>query len=123
VEATYADYGRCKSILSFPPAMSLKAVLPQATDFKVKGAHVVSRGVSGFRVLANRVQGSALLSYCWVLDAESGEILGLVEETWLHRLRTAATAVVAAKWLAAADSRIVSIIGAGQIANELPPAL
>src|SRR6185312_565423 len=67
--------------------------------------------------------GEETIDYCWVADSATGRLLGLVDETWLHRLRTALTGVVAAKWLARPDSRVAVIVGAGKIADELPAAL
>lgn len=125
IEAAYADYGRVGSVLSDPPAMLMRPLKPGDAAFKVKGGHVPGRGVSGFRLIADRdVDGrESTIDCCWVAETRTGRLLGLVHETWLHRLRTAMTSVVAMKWLARPDSRIATIVGAGQIANEIPAGL
>ena len=58
-----------------------------------------------------------------VFDDATGAPIGLLNETWLHRFRTALTGVVAARYLARPDSRVLALIGAGSIAAELFPAM
>lgn len=119
VRNAYEEYGRGGDVLSRPSAMQLKpAASPFA--FKLKGGFSASEGVAGFRLAGFGPAG--LVSHCIVLDAETGLPLGLVDETWLHRLRTAASSAVAARWLARPESRVLAIIGAGQIAAEIPAA-
>jgi ornithine cyclodeaminase len=50
-------------------------------------------------------------------------LLGIVEQAWLVKRRTAATGVVAAKKLANPKSRIATLIGAGQIGTEVARTL
>ncbi|KFL32937.1 hypothetical protein JP75_02055 [Devosia riboflavina] len=117
VRQAYRDYGNERLVLSQPESMSLKA---EQTSFKLKGGRSPSHGTAGFRLVAQG--GGDMLSHCIVLDAATGAPRGLVDETWLHRLRTAATAAVAAEWLAAPGAKRLSIVGAGRIADELPAA-
>ena len=125
IEQTYADYGRERRVLSVPPALLMRAHTPEQASFKVKGARLASRGVAGFRMIADKdtEAGEETIDYCWVADASSGRLIGLVDETSLHRLRTAFAGIVAAKWLARPDSRVATIVGAGKIADELPGPL
>ncbi|MGH6725432.1 MAG: hypothetical protein ACREB8_02655 [Pseudolabrys sp.] len=125
IEQAYADYGRARRVLSDPPALLLPGRTDRQAAFKVKGARLSSLGVAGFRMIADRMTdgGEETIDYCWVADAATGRLIGLVDETWLHRLRTALTGVVAAKWLARSQSSVVTIVGAGKIADELPAAL
>lgn len=125
IEQIYTDYGRERSVLSDPPALLLPAAAPGQAAFKVKGARLPTLGVAGFRMIADRETeaGEETIDYCWVADAATGRPIGLVDETSLHRLRTALTGIVAAKWLARPDSRVATIIGAGKIADELPGPL
>lgn len=124
VEATYAAYGRYRKVLSDPPAMVVTPS-PGNAVFKVKGAHLADEGITGLRIIADRRTGGgeATIDYCWVAEALTGAPIGLVSETWLHRLRTAVTGMVAARFLARPDSRVAVIIGAGPIADELPAAI
>lgn len=125
IEAVYADYGRVGTVLSDPPAMLMRPLKPGHAAFKIKGGHVPGREISGFRIIADReVDGrESTIDYCWLAETETGRLLGLVPELWLHRLRTAMTSVVAMKWLARPDSRIATIVGAGHIADEIPAGL
>jgi ornithine cyclodeaminase/alanine dehydrogenase-like protein (mu-crystallin family) len=116
VRAAYADYGRTRQVLSRPEAMDLTG--PDGRKFKLKGGYAADRGVAGFRLIAFGT--GELVSHCIVLDATSGALLGLVEESWLHRLRTAASAAAAAGWLARRGPLRLAIIGGGRIASELP---
>lgn len=121
IEECYRDYGRHRDVLSTPPAM----FTPKAegiAEFKIKGARAPSAGAMGFRIIADRhtSTGEESMDFCWVADAATGEIIGIVNETSLHRFRTAATGVVAAKWLARPDVKSIAIVGTGRIADELP---
>lgn len=124
LEKVYREYGRERHVLSAPPAQVLPAGGSSAA-FKVKGARLPSMGVSGFRIIADRETdaGEETIDYCWVADAKTGAVRGLVDETWLHRFRTALTGIVAARWLAKRPVRVATIIGAGKIADELPVAI
>ena len=124
IEQAYQDYGRERRVLSDPPALLLREETAQAA-FKVKGARIKTFGVTGFRVIADRTVNDKeeTIDYCWIAESETGRLIGLVDKSWLHRLRTALTGVVAAKWLANPRSRVAAIIGAGKIADELPVPL
>ncbi|TCR61342.1 NAD(P)-binding domain-containing protein [Bosea sp. BK604] len=125
IRSVYADYGRVGTVLSNPPAMLMAPLAAESAAFKVKGAHVPSQGISGFRLIADRmIDGrESTIDLCWVADSVTGKVLGVIDETWLHRVRTAMTGVVAMTYLARPKSRIATIIGAGQISNELPAGL
>lgn len=125
IERVYAEYGRARRVLSAPPALLLPESIQGQAAFKVKGARLNSLGVGGFRMIADRTANGAeeTIDFCWVADSETGRVVGLVDETWLHRLRTALTGVVAARYLSRKPTRVISIIGAGKIADELPAAL
>ena len=125
VEKAFVSYGHARQVLSDPPALLLPDRKPLQAAFKVKGGELTSLGVAGFRMIADKDthQREQTIDYCWVAEKSSGRLIGLVDETSLHRLRTAVTGVVAAKWLARPESRVATIIGAGKIADELPAPL
>jgi alanine dehydrogenase len=125
LQRAYLEYGRERTVLSSPPVQIVAASNRNAAAFKVKGARLPSMGISGFRIIADRKTeaGEETIDYCWVADATTGRVRGLVDETWLHRLRTALTGILAAKWLAKRPVRVATIIGAGKIADELPLAI
>lgn len=126
VEKTFRDYGEGESHrLSQPASMFGGPDLPGAPKYKVKGATLLTEQVSGIRLVSDLPSGHGFRSYhlLYVCDDRTGAPIGLLDETWLHRFRTALTGVIAAKYLARPDSRIVAVFGAGAIATELFPAL
>ncbi|WP_066370739.1 hypothetical protein [Herbidospora mongoliensis] len=56
------------------------------------------------------------------MDERRGRPLVGVAETWLHRMRTAASAVVAARLPARPGSRVLTLVGAGCVAELVPAA-
>tara|TARA_Y100001934_G_C12202239_1_gene701806 strand:+ start:20 stop:1087 length:1068 start_codon:yes stop_codon:yes gene_type:complete len=126
IERTYKEYGLNEShTLSNPPALyGGKGGLNDAR-YKVKGATLFNENVTGIRLISDLPVGLGFESYHLLLvyDDKSAAPLGLLDETWLHRFRTALTGVVACKYLAKSNSKIVALLGAGEIAKQLFPAL
>jgi len=50
-------------------------------------------------------------------DPRTGQLLAIVDEHWNYSVRTSAAAVVGAKYLARPDSRVIGIVGAGNLAR------
>ena len=126
IERTFRDYGAGKTLrLSDPTSMHGGSGLDGAARFRVKGATLISEQVTGFRVIGTVPEADSIRPYhlLCVCDDRTGAPIGLLDETWLHRFRTALTGVAAAKYLARRTSRSVALIGAGAIARELFPAL
>ncbi|WNI18804.1 hypothetical protein [Actinacidiphila sp. ITFR-21] len=117
VQRTYADFGQARLSLSRP---AITRIGDGTRGFGLKGALLDRYGVAGVRVTPTHASGGN--SWCLVLESESGRPLVAVEETWLHRLRTAASAAVAARLLARPDSRVLTLVGAGRIARFVPAA-
>ncbi|MFC5000615.1 hypothetical protein ACFPIJ_22605 [Dactylosporangium cerinum] len=117
VEQTYGDLGSARASLSDPELMRLDH---DAWGFALKGAVLDRYGTAGVRVIPSHLGGGN--GWCLLLDTASGRPLARVEETWLHRLRTAASAVVTARLLARPDSRVLTLVGTGRIADLVPPA-
>lgn len=114
VEQAYADYGRQKAVTS-DPALALMIVPHEVPSIcSAKGSFLANRRIWGVRM------GMQMANYySTVHDTASGKILGLVDETWLSRRRVGTTAAVAAKYLARPDSRVIALIGAGQLMEEV----
>jgi ornithine cyclodeaminase/alanine dehydrogenase-like protein (mu-crystallin family) len=109
----YRYYGEVGDVLSHPSSVMLPLPTELPGRVVLKPAHLKSAGVAG-----------ALLAtpgkfFGWLVDFETGEPIGLVDEGWLMRRRTATTGALAAKWLAPSDAKIATIIGSGRIADEL----
>lgn len=77
-------------------------------DVKISGV----KWVWGFN--DNRKKGIPYIGGVIILnDAETGEILSIMDGSYITDIRTGASAGVAAKYLAKKDSKVLSIIGAG----------
>lgn len=119
--AAYRYYGRERDVLSHPSSSFLRLPRDKPVKCRLKGAHLADMGIAGARLATPGHY------YCWVVDFETGAPLGLVDENWLHRRRTATTGALAAKWLARPGAKIAALIGLGRIGGEfaltLPHAL
>ena len=126
IERTFHDLGtRDIFRLSEPTILFGGSGLDNAARYKSKGATLISEGVTGIRMISDIPRGSSYQAHhmLCVFDDATGAPIGLINETWLHRFRTAMTGVVAAKHLARADAKVLALIGAGSIARELFPAI
>ncbi|MFI7276953.1 hypothetical protein [Streptomyces sp. NPDC049879] len=115
VRDAWADLGAERLSLS-SPAITRLGGAPHG--FSLKGALLDRYGVAGVRVTPTHTGGRN--SWCLVLESESGRPLVAVEESWLYRLRTAASAAVAARLLARRDTEVVTVVGAGRIGRLMP---
>lgn len=120
-EAAYRYYGRARDVLSHPSSSFLRLPREKPVKCRLKGAHLADMGIAGARLATPGHY------YCWLVDFESGAPLGLVDENWLHRRRTATTGALAAKWLARPGAKVAALVGLGKIGGEfaitLPHAL
>ncbi|MEX2643537.1 MAG: hypothetical protein WD270_08795 [Acetobacterales bacterium] len=124
VEAAWREYGRYRALSSVPPSLGLAGPADGAATHRVKGAVSPTLGAAGFRIATYPGSGPVDRRHVHlVLDYVTGEVVGLVDEEWLHGLRAATQAVVAAARLARRDAKVVGIVGAGRIARELFPGL
>ena len=126
VERTFRDLGTGDIFrLSEPAALFGGSGIGAAARYKAKGATLISENVTGIRLIGDvpRDRGFRSHHMLVVFDDATGAPVGLLNETWLHRFRTALTGAVAAKFLARPDSRAMALIGAGAIAAELFPAM
>lgn len=117
VRQTYEDFGADRLALSSPTITRLAG---GARGFGLKGALLDRYGVAGVRVTPTHTGGHG--SWCLVLETVSGRPLVAVEESWLYRLRTAASAAVAARLLARPDSTVLTLVGTGRIGRLVPAA-
>ncbi|MBB44239.1 MAG: hypothetical protein CMM44_10825 [Rhodospirillaceae bacterium] len=126
IEKTFADYGSSYTqCLSRPPSLFAGSGEKGDGAVKVKAATLTTQKVTGVRLISDRRIGEKVKSHhiLCIFDDTTALPIGLIDETWLHRFRTALTGVVAAKILAKSNSSQVALIGAGAIASQLFPAL
>ena len=113
---------------SDPPSLVLIGSGEPVTKFKVKGARVRAAGhgamtMCGFRIAGDI--GSAVAGqeseahYCYLVDPVSAKPLGVVAQTRLNRMRTAASGLVTLDALVRQPIRRVALLGAGRIARPL----
>ena len=105
--------------VSHPAAMHMRGAPGTKTAFKIKGAVLDDLGVAGFRLIGDaeeRHGGGA--AYCYLIDPRNAVPFALVDEGWLHRVRTALTGLVAVAALAPKAPKQLTLIGTGRIALE-----
>jgi len=127
VEEVYRAHGNKDAWLSEPSAQFLKEGKGQITSYKVKGASIPSKGVSGFRIIGNTIVKTErdpwTYRYCYLADPLTARPLAIIDEYYQSALRTGVTGAVALSLLGKKDSRIVGMVGAGNIARHFLEAL
>ena len=95
-----------------------------------KGAALPEVGVAGVRVVGYRIfpDGSGTsrddnMRYVLLHDPVSGQPLAIVDEHTSYGVRSAASGVVGAKYLARPDSGVVGLVGAGKLMRSALLAL
>lgn len=68
-------------------------------------------GLVGCKVYTTSRQGTHF--HVLLYDAESGEMVGMIQANHLGRLRTGAATAVAAQWMALPEAKVLGIFGAG----------
>jgi alanine dehydrogenase len=116
-EAVLHEQGTGQASLSDPAAMFLAADAATPTKFKVKGGYLAGLGACGFRVVGDLGHDGGLGEhhFCLLLDPVTAKPRGLIAQTELHRMRTAACGLVALRQLGASKMENVALIGAGRI--------
>ncbi len=114
VEEAFRHYGQERRVHSVPSSALTIARGEVPTMFWLKGSTAQALGVTGVFF------GAQFGDYYFSLhDALTGTLLGIVEQAWLTKRRTGATAAVAAKHLARRGATVAALIGAGQIGEEV----
>jgi len=103
---------------------------PAHAKYHVKAASLPELGVTGVRTVGYRVfpDGSGTsrddnMRYVLLHDPVSGAPLAIVDEHTSYGVRSAASGVVAAKYLARPDAAVVGLIGAGKLMRSALLAL
>jgi len=121
---TLLDQAAGGSRLSAPSAMALDAVPQGGPRFKFKAAVVGHLAASGIRLLAHPgPTAMQTANFCAVYDHGDFHLAGLVAEHWLSRVRTAAFGTVSVQPLVNPGALVITMFGAGGIADEMVPML
>jgi alanine dehydrogenase len=119
VKGAYCAAAAGRAGVSSPSAMVLKSPLGAASSFKIKGAVLDDSDVAGFRLVGDSNRREVLgSSYVYLMRLADASPYALVSEMWLHRLRTAVTALVGSITLAPERTAKLAVIGTGAIAQE-----
>lgn len=130
--AAYRQYGEGLVQISNPPSLFLQGIGEASARFKVKGAHLRTTGHVGAAGCGFRIAGDVGTStkeqeseahYCYLVDPVSARPLGVVAQTRLNRMRTAASGLVTLQALARGPVRRVALLGAGRIARPFAEGL
>ncbi|MBB2947216.1 ornithine cyclodeaminase/alanine dehydrogenase [Actinoplanes lutulentus] len=118
VERAHADLARGRAVVPAPPAMTLDgaALIPMAAADGASGRAAVKllADIPGNRAAGLPVQRSAIL----VSSATTGECQALIDGRLVTAVRTAAVSAVATAHLSRPDSRVLGLVGAGNLAIE-----
>ncbi|MCC7368149.1 MAG: ornithine cyclodeaminase family protein [Chloroflexi bacterium] len=113
-----------------PRLFRLDLAEPAKAKYHVKGASLPDLGVSGVRVVGYRIfpDGSGTsrddnMRYVLLHDPVTGFPLAIVDEHTSYGIRSAASGVVGAKYLARPDSAVVGLVGAGKLMRAALVAL
>lgn len=119
-EAVLVEQGRGQASLSDPAAMFLSGDTSLPVKFKTKGGYLPGLEVCGFRIVGDLGRDGDLGEhhFCLLLDPLTAEPRGLIAQTELHRIRTAACGLLAVRALKTQATRRVALIGAGKIGAQ-----
>jgi alanine dehydrogenase len=130
VEASFVDLHEKRIAWPEPRLFRLDLEQPARARYHVKSAALPDHGVSGVRVVGYRVfpDGSGTgrddnMRYVLLHDPVSGQPLAILDEHTSYGIRSAASGVVAAKYLARPESSIVGLVGAGKLMRSALLAL
>ena len=117
---TLKDQAAGGSLLATPPTMSLDAKPQGGSSFKFRAATVGHLGVSGIRLISRRTPtGPGASEYSAIYRHEGTAIAGLVSESWLSRIRTAAFGAAVFEHLVNPGPLAVALFGTGRISDEM----
>ena len=105
---------------SSPPSWKLDAGAPYHNHWHVKGALLKDIPTTGVRMynyyddgVRNTVGQLECARYILLTDPMTGHAKAIVEEHWSYAIRSAAAAILALKWLAPKDPKVLGLVGIG----------
>jgi ornithine cyclodeaminase len=121
IRDAYVQAATMGPVLSAPSAQLMRH--PSAPDvaMKVKGAQLPRQRVSGFRFVGDFESDLGEISHDFQLltHMDTAEPFAMVEMLTLHGVRTAITGVVALEAYRGARCSVITVVGAGRIAEHL----
>lgn len=84
--------------------------LPQTALHMLQGG-LPAQGILGYKAYTSNRSGNRFLVH--LFDAQSGQLLAIIEADYLGMMRTGAASGIAARWLARPESSVAGVFGAG----------
>jgi ornithine cyclodeaminase len=129
-EEVYRMQARDSVVWSTPPSLKLDVSDPFHNHWQVKAVLLKETPITGVRLynyfdngIRNTVGSLERLGYVLLSDPMTGHPLALVDEHWSYAIRSAASPVVACKWLGPARPRVLGLIGIGMMGTNALRAL
>ena len=110
VEEAFRQHGRGRAV-----NRPRQRAITDSGVLHIMSAAMPARGVMGVKAYGSTRGGTRFLSLLY--DAQTGEVLALMEADRLGQMRTGAASAVATKYLARMESGAVGIIGTGRQAR------
>jgi len=126
-EQVYLMHARGSVVLSSPPSFKLDVADGFHNHWHVKSVLLKDIPATGVRLynyyddgVRNSVGGLDCTRYIVLSDPGSGVPVAIVDEHWSYAIRSAAAAVIACRWLASKDAKVLGLVGVGTMgANVL----
>jgi ornithine cyclodeaminase len=121
-ERVYQMHADGSIVLSTPPSFKLDVAAPFHNHWHVKSAFLKDIPATGVRLynyyddgVRNTVGSLECGRYIFLSDPHTGEALAIVDEHWSYVLRSAASAVLACKWVGPKNPKVLGLVGIGSM--------
>lgn len=121
-ERIYRMHAEGRVVLASPPSFKLDVAEGFHNHWHVKGAFLKDIPATGVRLYnyyddgaRNTVGALDCARYIVLSDPRTGEPLSIVDEHWSYVLRSAASAVLACKWVGPAKPKVLGLVGIGSM--------
>jgi ornithine cyclodeaminase len=121
-EQVYRMHANDSIVLATPPSFKLDVAAGFNNHWHVKGAFLKDLPATGIRLynyyddgVTNTVGMLSCARYIMLSDPHTGEPLAIVDEHWSYVLRSAASAVIACKWLGPKAPKVLGLVGIGSM--------
>ncbi|MGZ5120403.1 MAG: ornithine cyclodeaminase family protein [Burkholderiales bacterium] len=121
-ERVYRMHAEGSVVLASPPSFKLDVAEEFHNHWHVKGVFLKDIPATGVRLynyyddgVRNTVGGLDCARYIVLSDPKTGEPLSIVDEHWSYVLRSAASAVLACKWVGPKAPKVLGLVGIGSM--------
>lgn len=124
-EEVYLMHARGSVVWSSPPSFRLDVSEGYHNHWHVKGVLLKDIPITGVRMynyyddgVRNTVGKLDCTRLILLSDPHTGEPLSIVDEHWSYAIRSTAAAVLACKWLAPSNPKILGLVGVGTMGTN-----